>query len=433
MKNGNILSNSTEKRSLKKKAISKVNISKNYQLLNLPEFHFNRTLKAYINRKLKETNNTSNKMNLTENNPINKNQINYKQTNKYNNLCQIKTVTKLKKPKYNIIKKYYSKIKGTYTPHSEKKLYKSKSKYKLNISNYFINFKKKSNNKKINIKSKTKYLKNSFHKYHRNNESKIITNNLTNQPLEKSNSKYQKDNKMISNSSTLDIKNKRKPNLCVYSTSKKNKFNNQLFFKEKILRNKNTNLNKLKNKSNEIKNLIMKRKNINEVNTNLDSNFIRKSFNNQDEINNINLNYINNTENNINYTKTESNHIYFHDCNISDKTLSKIDNISNMNNKAIDINMNFINNKINNDIRSNNFNSNKDNSFKYIKKIEILENENKILKYEINDSKYKLQMLEDKINKLLIGKNSILNDKEECPQPAPYVKKYSTGFFKNYK
>ena len=67
-------------------------------------------------------------------------------------------------------------------------------------------------------------------------------------------------------------------------------------------------------------------------------------------------------------------------------------------------------------------------------KIEKLENENKLLKNEINDSNYKLRLLEEKINKLiLLGKSSISIDKEECPQPTPYVKKYSAGILQNNK
>ena len=140
----------------------------------------------------------------------------------------------------------------------------------------------------------------------------------------------------------------------------------------------------------------------------------------------MNLNYINNTENNIIYAKSESNHIYFHDCNISDKTLSKINNISNIDQKSIDIYMNTNNKEIKDNYKTE---DNKD--FLYIQKIEKLENENKILKDEINNSKNKLQLLEDKINKLLLGKNKDISEKEECPQPTPYVKKYSDYIFPN--
>ena len=65
----------------------------------------------------------------------------------------------------------------------------------------------------------------------------------------------------------------------------------------------------------------------------------------------------------------------------------------------------------------------------------MLENENKILKNEINDSRNKLSLLESKIDELLKQKqknNSL--EKEECPhppQPTPYVKKYSLEAFNN--
>ena len=60
----------------------------------------------------------------------------------------------------------------------------------------------------------------------------------------------------------------------------------------------------------------------------------------------------------------------------------------------------------------------------------MLEIENKILKGEINDSKNKLLLLESKINELLKEKNLV--EKEECPQPTPYVKKYSLEYFNNF-
>ena len=95
-------------------------------------------------------------------------------------------------------------------------------------------------------------------------------------------------------------------------------------------------------------------------------------------------------------------------------------------NKNIDINAN-LNGKIekeNNNIQQN------DNDIEYLKKIELLENENKALRGEMDDSRNKLMLLENKINELLIGKNSM--EKEECPQPTPYVKKYSIQTFQNF-
>ena len=435
MKNGSTSPFSTEKLSLKRKGFSKVNISKNIHLMNLPEFHLNRTIKAYINNKLNKTNNSNCKKITTENN-YSSNIIQSKIKPKYqhNNFSRIKTVNNILLANKIAIKKSLNKIKTTSAPKSDKKIYKSKSRTKINISNYLLNYRKKSNSRKVNNKKLNRHINNSSHKYHLYNDSTSINNNLTNKSKDKTTSIYPRNYHILSNDSTLEYNNGKKSKECGHTTSKKSKFNNQFFDKEKKINIKFSKLIRLKNKSNEIKDIILNKKNINNrFKLNLDNSFSKKSFNiiNSEKNDNMNYNYINNTENNIIYTKTESNHIYFHDCNISDKTLSKIDNISTTNNKSIDINMNITNNKIRDDNIINNFNQNKDNNFEYIKKIEKLENENKILKNEINDSKYKLQLLEDKINKLLLGRSAISLDKEECPQPTPYVKKYSSGVPKN--
>ena len=435
MYNGNISPFSPKKLLIKRKAYSRLNISKNLHLMNLPEFHLNQTIKAYINNKLNKTNNPINNQNLTDNNiPIIKIQKKFRQNNQQKNLPRINILINMLKPKKIFINKNFRKIKQSFTPKSEKAIYKSKSKSKLNINNYIFNYQKKSFDKRKKNKSHEKSLNNSTQKYHRYTGSNSISKNVTGKIMDKTTSIYQQEIK--SNNSTLEFKNRKKPCIYVNTTIKKSKFNKPFFEKEKKINIKFSKLNKLKNKSNEIKNIIMKTKNINNnININLDNSFSRKSFNiiNSEKNDNLNLNYINNTENNIIYNKTESNHIYFHDCNISDKTLSKIDNISTMNNKSIDVNMNNTKQKIKDDNEINTFNTKNDNSFEYIKKIEKLENENKFLKNEISDSKYKLQLLEDKINKLLLGKNVNLMDKEECPQPTPYVKKYSTGILQNNK
>ena len=437
MNNGNISPFSAEKIIIKRKAYSRLNISKNLHLMNLPEFHLNRTIKEYINNKLNITNNPINTQNLTENNiPIIKIQMKSRKNNQRKNLPRINTFINMLKPKKIFINKTSHKIKQSFTPKSEKKIYSSKSKSKHNINKYILNYQKKNFSKRKSNKSYNKYFDKSAQKYHRHTGSNSINNNVTNKTMDKTTSIYQPDNQIKSNNSTLEFNNRKKPCIYVNTTIKKSKFNKPFFEKEKKINIKFSMLNKLKNKSNDIKNIIMKTKNINnKININLDNSFSKKSFNiiTSEKNDNVNLNYINNTENNIIYNKTESNHIYFHDCNISDKTLSKIDNISTMNNKSIDVNMNITNQKIKDDNAINTFNTKSDNSFEYIKKIERLENENKFLKNEINDSKYKLQLLEDKINKLLLGRNAILMDKEECPQPTPYVKKYSSGILENNK
>ena len=425
---------SNKKISIKRKANSKVNISKNLHLMNLPEFHLNRTIKAYINKKLNsKTNNSVNKKNITENNiSIIKIQSKMKQRNHNSNLTHNNTMNILKPKKININKNSH-KAKVSFTPKSLKKIYKSKSKPKFNISNYILILKKNNKNQRF----KKKYLNDSEQLYHKYTGFFSFNNNPNNKIIDKSPSISHQENQIISNSSSLEFNNRKKPCGYGHTTSKKSKFNKQFLGNETKFNIKFSKLSKLKNKGNEIKNIIMNKKSINnKININLDNNFIEKSFNiiNSEKNDNMNLNYINNTENNIIYNKTESNHIYFHDCNISDKTLSKIDNISTTNNKTIDINMNITDNKIKDDNTINNLNTKMDNSFVYMQKIEKLENENKLLKNEINDSNYKLKLLEDKINKLiLLGKSSISIDKEECPQPTPYVKKYSAGILQNNK
>ena len=64
MKDGKNLPFSKEKIMIQRKPFPKINISKNLYLMNLPEFHLNRTIKAYINQKL-------NKSNLTQNPTVN--------------------------------------------------------------------------------------------------------------------------------------------------------------------------------------------------------------------------------------------------------------------------------------------------------------------------------------------------------------------------
>ena len=84
-------------------------------------------------------------------------------------------------------------------------------------------------------------------------------------------------------------------------------------------------------------------------------------------------------------------------------------------------NVNNINNINNISHKQENF-SNK-NKEKYYSKIVFLENENKILKDEIKESKNRISALENKIEELLDDKNS--KENSVCPQPTPYVVKYS--------
>ena len=90
--------------------------------------------------------------------------------------------------------------------------------------------------------------------------------------------------------------------------------------------------------------------------------------------------------------------------NINNIYLNNIQNVNNINNKQDDI-------------------SNINNKEEYFSKLELLENENKMLKDEIKESKNRISILEYKIEELLDDKNS--KENRECPQPTPYVVKYS--------
>ena len=277
----NISPFSNKKISIKRKANSKVNISKNLHLMNLPEFHLNRTIKAYINQKLNsKTNNSVNKKNLTENNiSIIKIQSKMKQRNHNSNLTHNNTMNILKPKKININKNSH-KAKVSFTPKSLKKIYKSKSKPKFNISNYILILKKNNKNQRLNNKFKKKYLNDSEQLYHKYTGFFSFNNNPNNKIIDKSPSISHQENQIISNSSSLEFNNRKKPCGYGHTTSKKSKFNKQFLGNETKFNIKFSKLSKLKNKGNEIKNIIMNKKSINnKININIDNNFIEKSFN----------------------------------------------------------------------------------------------------------------------------------------------------------
>ena len=94
----------------------------------------------------------------------------------------------------------------------------------------------------------------------------------------------------------------------------------------------------------------------------------------------------------------------YNDNNINNIYLNNIQNVNNINNKENDI-------------------INRNNKEEYYSKLELLENENILLKNEIKESKNRISILEYKIEELLDDKNS--KENSECPQPTPYVIKYS--------
>ena len=439
---GNDNSYSGKKINKKKANYKKLSVKKNLKIMNDPAFHLNRTLKAYINYKL-NINATTEKIETL------KNSVEIIKTQNHNNSFNgAKTLSNIINKKKLFSKKKINKLMSPSHYSKKKKLLKSNSSNKLNLSNYYINF---YNNGSININTKINNNKNKILKKNSNNSQKYIrysgstalSNNDTNQILDKNNSIFPYNNnnniQILTNHSTLVINSLKTP-VVGQTTSKKNKFSAQYFPQNVNDNNKFSNLTNIKN--NKFKNYNLIKNRLNLIKNYPKNLIINDKLKNQ----NINSKVINKTDNNIKYLKI--NEIYketnqnFHNINDNDSkysyTISNINNngntpkkmlndnninISNINNNNEDnSNLNSITNKIENEIK-------KECDNKYLKKIEMLENENKLLKGEINDSNNRLLLLENKINELLLGKNSI--EKEECPQPTPYVKKYSLETIQN--
>ena len=422
----NECSNSRVKITKKKINFKKLNLTKNIQIMDDPAFHLNRTLKAYINNRLNNNISTEKMETVKNSNDISK--LKEMINNSFN---KAKTLSNFNNKKQFFSKKKINKLKKpSHTSKSRKKLIKSISSNKLNLSTY-INF---YNNRYINKKNeinKNKILKknsNNSQKYIRYSGSTALSNTDTNQLIDKNNSILPYNNyniQILTNHSTLDIKALKSPTVG-QTTSKKNKFTAQYFPK-----NTNEKCNKyLKNN-----NLKKKRQNLIKNDTN------NLMINNKDKNQKININTINKTENNSQYFKmnelSKDNALYNTNENIDnrylytlsnnktntpEKILNNSTNIGKINKNSIDINSN---NKIEKEINS----IKKEYNDKYLKKIEMLENENQLLKGEIKNSNNRLLLLENKINELLLGKNSI--EKEACPQPTPYVKKYSLETIQN--
>ena len=426
---GNNLNSGTKiiKKKMKHKKIS---IKKNLQILDDPAFHLNRTLKEYINNRLNKNSSTEIIDNLKSSEEISKINKSYNRAQSLSNIINKKKF--FSKNKINKFKK------PSYSSKSRKKLTKSNSSNKFNLSQYILFYKNSRTNitNKINKNKILKKNSNNSQKYIRYSGSTAFSISDTNQILDKNNSIIpynnnnfnNNNNQVLSNHSSLDINIMKSP--LGQTTSKKTKFSNQFFFKNinnkykysnltnsKI--HKSININLIKNKQNLINyysnDLSINNKNID---TNSDNNIKFFKINN---INNYKNLHKNKNNNNIRNSYTRAN-----DNNSPKKLFNNIINISkiNKNNNISSNNVNSNNNKENN----NNFCEKKENN-EYLKKIEMLENENKLLKTEINDSKNKLLLLENKINELIIGKNSI--EKEQCPQPTAYVKKYSLETINN--
>ena len=425
-----------------------------------PAFHLNRTLKQYINYKLSK--NISGENNNTKiDSKILNNLSSFVPKLKDNDNCLSRSNTVadiIKKRKLFSIKKNSKLKKINYSSKSKsnsgKKMIKSLSsnKFNLNLSHYKVIINRKNINLNLNKINKNQILKknsiNSTQKYIRYSGSTALSINDNNQLLEKSsaifpynnyNTNYNNNNILLSNHSTLEINNLKTP--MRKTTDKKNKYTMQYY-----TQNNYYNYTNVKNKEKKYNNnicLVKNNKNLNnkngQNNLNLDGTINLKSFSSYSQpINNSNFKNGNNNiknpseiykddnTNNINKSNNKYCYTISNMKNTPQKCNNNIFDINIMNNMNKSINI-YSTNKIEDKVNKEYLKT--DNSFEYIKRIEFLENENKFLKGEISESKYKLLLLENKINKLLVEKNSI--EKEECPRPTPYVKKYSMETLQN--
>ena len=443
-------SNSRKKIIKRNMNYTKLSIKRNLKIMDDPAFHFNRTVKEYINNRLSNNNSNINIKNLREIKISNEiSNIFPKRKDRNFSYNKGKTLLNISNNKQFFSKKKLNKIKKSNT---KKKLIKSNSNNIFNLGNYVhIN-----NNKNINVNNKKnknklmkKKLNNSAQKFFRYSGSTAFSNNDTNQVLEKTNSISPYNNQLLSNHSTLDLNNMK-----VHigrTTIKKYKFNSK-FFTQKSKDKKNySNTIKIKNKNKIFKNFNLDKniKNFRVKDTKINNKVV-------DDIRNIKIINDNNKnlENNINTVNKEQNNSNFktdvykdnneisNNNNYNDKSssFSILNNKNEINSpkkniKVINVekgnNSTNINVNLNEKIENNNIQKN-DNDIKYLKRIEILENENKALKGEIDASKNKLIFLENKINELLIRKNSKEKEKEESLLPTQYIKKYSIKTLKNF-
>ena len=412
-----------------KSFMSKNNIKRNLKIMNDPAFHLNKTLKEYIAQKLKK--NISTEKILKDNK--NTNEIKMKNgimniipemSKGYNYFNRIKTLSNIlhqSKSKKDC-KKRKIKIKNINSKSNKKKC-NSKNKMNLNL----LNFHNKRNDSKIkeNINQKINTLSNNSknQKCFWYSGSDINSNHF----LERGDNIYSSINQYKPNNTTLEVNPIKSP--LAQNIKKENKFikqyNNNL---GNILSNgRYDNLDNVKidysnNIKTEINNTLFPIDNNIYNNTYYSDNINKKSFkcSKSNSVIIINANINNKSDNTIKFTNIKDSH---------EKPIYK-NSIMILNNDMKE----YYNTTGNNNENNNHENINKNsNSFEYLKKIEMLENENKLLKGEISESKNRLIMLEKKIGQLLGEKNLTLTEKEECPQPMPYVKKYSAQTCMNFR
>ena len=221
------------KKMFKRKAnYSKLSFKKGIKVIgDDPAFHLNRTLKQYINNKLsKNISGENNNTNLDS--KIINNLSSFVPKFKDNNNCLSRSNTVadiIKKRKLFSFKKNSKLKKINYSSKSKsssgKKMIKSLSsnKYNLNLSHYKVIINRKNINLNLNKINKNQILKknsnNSTQKYIRYSGSTALSNNDTNQLLEKNSAifpynnysnNYNNNNILLSNNSTLEINNLKK-------------------------------------------------------------------------------------------------------------------------------------------------------------------------------------------------------------------------------
>ncbi len=135
MNNENECSNNGSKLFQINKKSNHLNYKKNLKIMNDPAFHLNRTLKAYINNRLNKNFSTENikvkcsgEIKNVNDSKINDYNISFNRIKTMSNI--IKKNNFFSKNKLNQLKKNYSR--------SKKKLVKSISTNKINLSNYII-------------------------------------------------------------------------------------------------------------------------------------------------------------------------------------------------------------------------------------------------------------------------------------------------------
>jgi len=420
---------------IKKKILSEYNIKRNLKIMNDPAFHQNKTLKEYIAGKLKENN-------LYEKNIVFKDTKSGKLQDAFiynlpkmvehkNNFDRTKTLANMiNKSKDKIVynkKKGQTRIKNSNSnSKSKKKIIKSKSNNKINLTHYIFNNQNKSKTTKNKIYSnqmtKTKSF-NSTQKYFPSTVTSALNiNEINNQYFSKNNNSLIPNIQYMSNHSTIEVNSLKKP--FIHTTNpKKIKFISQFLNNKNDRPNQQNSNDKLNNITN-IKNSVTIKNNDNIHNLNHVHNINSiKSNNNLIEPNNFNKNEDRNNimTDNVNkktFNISKNNSVIIINTNISNKTDNSINYF---NKKEIRKENEYY--KESNDVNYSIMSEEKYNKIEYIKKIQMLENENKLLKGEISESKNRLMKLENKIEELLEEKH--FGENEECPKPTPYVKKYS--------